>query len=389
MIEIYLNKPGCEADIPLKLPATDAEMLDALDRARVISERDIYSVTVASCEKDYLPQFIPENANLFELNLLAKRLAGLDDWQQDCFEGLVMRDSIETDYAPIKLERLVNMTCSTDNCQIAYNVRDARALGVFYLENGFYDEQLRGMSEDMIAMLDTEKLGRASHSDEGGVFTPGGYVLLGDIKQIYSSDKIPYPQKTDHVFLLEIAKLPEADEQNDQSRVTVKLPANDNEINAAFEELGTDGIKGCCFLRYESTVPQLSEAFGFLEDFHELNELAKSVATLEQEDTRKFKAVLEATDCESIESARLIADRLDEYDLLYGVAQPRDAATLHLQKLLSHDDYEALCPHVNMYAYARGLMGEEMRQTDYGLLSRYDGGQITAPEPQAQDMSMY
>jgi hypothetical protein len=389
MFEVYLKKPGCTADIRLQLPATDAELLDALDRAHIVNERDIYSVTVYQCEKDYLPRFIPESANLFELNLLAKRLDGLDNWERDCFEGLVTRESIETDYAPIKLERLINMTYSTDGCQIAYNVRDDSELGAFYLENGFYDERLRGMSEDMIAMLDTEKLGRASHLDEGGIFTAGGYVIPGDIRQVYSSDNIPYPHKPDYVFALDIAKLPEAGDQNNQSYVTVRLPAADDEINSIFEKLGTEGIEGCGFSRYESTIPQLSEAFGFLEDFHELNELSRTMATLKHEDIRKLKAVLEATDCESIHEATLIADSLDEYDLLYGVIRTEDAAMLHLQKLLPRDEYEALCPHINMYTYARELMGEEMRQTAYGLLSRYDGGQLEAPKPEAQDMTMY
>ncbi|NCC68386.1 MAG: hypothetical protein EOM14_09400, partial [Clostridia bacterium] len=81
MFEVYLSKPGWEAGAALKLPATDAELLDALERARIVNERDIYSVTVHQCEKDYLPQFIPVSANLFELNLLAKRLDGLDNWE--------------------------------------------------------------------------------------------------------------------------------------------------------------------------------------------------------------------------------------------------------------------------------------------------------------------
>jgi len=83
MFEVHLSKPGWEAGAALKLPATDAALLDALERARIVNERDIYSVTIYQCEKDYLPQLIPESANLFELNLLAKRLSELDDWQRD------------------------------------------------------------------------------------------------------------------------------------------------------------------------------------------------------------------------------------------------------------------------------------------------------------------
>ncbi|NLA87509.1 MAG: hypothetical protein GX847_09600, partial [Clostridiales bacterium] len=120
-----------------------------------------------------------------------------------------------------------------------------------------------------------------------------------------------------------------------------------------------------------------------------LNALAKTVAALEHENTRKFKAVLEAADCGSVQQAALIAARLDEYNLLYGAAGTQDAAALHLQRLLSRNEYEALCPHVNMHAYAHERLGEEMRLTSYGLLSRYDGGQIVAPKQEAPGMNMY
>ena len=119
ILEAYLLKQGAQNDVKLSLPAADYELLDALEKAGITNERDIYSVKVTGSKASYLPQFIPDSANLYELNILAGRLAAMSAWELDCFEGMVMMDALKTDYAPIMVERLINMTHSTADCQIA------------------------------------------------------------------------------------------------------------------------------------------------------------------------------------------------------------------------------------------------------------------------------
>jgi hypothetical protein len=116
IFEVEISRPGslgAETAAALALPATPYEILDALDRARVTDSRVIYSSEILSCELDYLPQFISPSVNLYELNHLAERLSGLSEWELDCFEGMVMMDTIRTQYAPIAIDRLINMTHST------------------------------------------------------------------------------------------------------------------------------------------------------------------------------------------------------------------------------------------------------------------------------------
>lgn len=52
------------------------------------------------CKLDHLPQLIAPDANLHELNHLAQRLSSLSAWELDCFEGMVMMDAVQTQYAP-------------------------------------------------------------------------------------------------------------------------------------------------------------------------------------------------------------------------------------------------------------------------------------------------
>ncbi len=84
-IELEISRPGsfgAETSATLSLPATPYEILDALDKARVTDDCVIYSIEITNCKLDYLPQFIANSTNLYELNCLAARLSAMNecDW---------------------------------------------------------------------------------------------------------------------------------------------------------------------------------------------------------------------------------------------------------------------------------------------------------------------
>lgn len=204
IIELEISRPGSfgsNTSSTIALPATPYELLDALDRARVTDERVIYSTEILRCELDYLPQFLSPNSNLYELNHLCQRLASLSDWERDCFEGMVMMDAVQTSYAPIPLDRLINMTASMEHCQIAYEAHNDESLGKFYAENGFVP-QLDSLPDNIYAWLDFGKIGKEMREGEGGVFTPSGYVVQnGMIARLYQSGDAVPTEKPDYTVL--------------------------------------------------------------------------------------------------------------------------------------------------------------------------------------------
>lgn len=393
MFEVYLYKAGARGyqnGVYFTLPAKDYEILDVLDKARV-DRQDNYNFDITSCNKSDLLSFIPKDITLNALNHLARCLDRLDDWQRNCFEGLVMMDADKTDSAPIPIERLINMASSTDDCQIAFHVCDDKALGEFYLENGFYDDMLSGMSEDMIALLDTEKLGQRSRLAEGGVFTEGGYMVhSGELNRQYTDRITPTVQNPDYVFLLEIALMPDNNLPNGKDTIIVKLPYTKEKLQARLLELGTDTIEGCSFCRYESAIPQLSDVFGFLEDIDLLNTLAKTVSDLSLTQLRTFKAVLTASGCDSIESASILANCVDDYTLYSDIIDPVDAAYRYLKRLLPPENCNQICQFVSMHALGKRLLeGTENVLTDYGLVVRKDGGPIISPPIPEPELKMW
>ncbi|WP_312644553.1 antirestriction protein ArdA [Hydrogenoanaerobacterium sp.] len=374
MLEVYLLKQGAPKAVRLSLPAADFALLDALDKAGITNERDIYSVEVANSKLDYLPQFIPDTANLYELNILAGQLATMSQWELDCFEGMVMMDSVKTEYAPIGVERLINMTHSTGDCQIANGVFDDEQLGRFYVENDFpvIPDNLPDTAYDL---LNYEEIGKQARSAEGGVFTEKGYVVhSGEMSRQYSSENLTFPQKPDYVFLLEIATLPQGDEPNDKHCVVLTLPYDDETLKSALHQIGADGIEGCCFYKSESTIPQLSDAFGFLEDIDQLNELSNIIKGFSKEQTCTYKAMLDAAPEDiTIPEALELSTQIQSFSVIREAATPDEYAKHQLSKYCI-ELQEELFACANLERYGQKLIEEKgIAMTDYGVLWSLDG----------------
>lgn len=92
-LEIRRSPSGANIHAEIILPATTYELADALAQARITDEHK-YLLDILSCELEYLPQFISGKLNLYELNHLASHLSELSEWELDCFEGMVIVESI-------------------------------------------------------------------------------------------------------------------------------------------------------------------------------------------------------------------------------------------------------------------------------------------------------
>ena len=122
------------------------------------------------------------NANLYDLNLFAQRLASLTEEQKKGMDALL---KIKQNHrvAPIPLNQLINLTYNTDICCFAPRVSNHEELGAFLYANEM-------LSNEAMALLDTteegsgfqerllELLGEQHQEDHGGVFTDFGYAEL-------------------------------------------------------------------------------------------------------------------------------------------------------------------------------------------------------------------
>ena len=376
------NPSGINPSAEITLPATPYELEDALEKARITGDT-VYSAEVLSCKLDYLPQFIAPDANLHELNHLAQRLSSLSAWELDCFEGMVMMDAVQTQYAPISAERLINMTHSMTHCQVAYEAHDDQALGKFYADNDFVPA-LEKVSDEVYAYLDFGKIGKEMREGEGGVFMSHGYVVQnGEIAADYHSGDAVSLEKPDYAVLLRVTKgYFSGPAQDSEPAVYLKLPATDAALINAMDAVGAASPEECAFSAEDCMAPFLTEKINDALYASEggcyglVNELAEQLRQLETENRLPtYKAMLEEAPGDlSLEEALDLASMTEEFKLLSDSVSPAEYAKKEIQRMLSLSDDNGLILFCNLDNYGRYLLEQRgAAETEYGLLEPQNG----------------
>ena len=370
------NPSGINPSAEIALPATPYELADALERAGTAGDT-VYSAEVLSCQLDYLPQFIQPDINLHELNHLAQRLSSLSAWELDCFEGMVMMDAVQTQYAPIPVERLINMTHSTEHCQIAYEAHDDSSLGKFYADNDFVPA-LEKVSDEVYEYLDFAKIGREMREGEGGVFTPHGYVVQnGEIAAEYHSGDASTLEKTDYAVLLRITKGHFNDPAYDNdTAVFLKLPAGDAALLQAVDAVGAASPEECPFSSEDCMAPILTEKISDAlyasegDCYGLVNELAEQLRRIhDKHNILSYKAMLgEAPGDISLEEALDLSLVSEDFSVIREAANPADYARFVLSKYCIEQESE-LFASADLDGYGSKLIQEKgISLTEYGVL---------------------
>lgn len=370
------NPSGANPSAEITLPATPYELADALEKAR-ITEDTVYSAEVLSCKLDYLPQFISPDINLHELNHLAHRLSALSEWEMDCFEGMVMMDAVQTQYAPIPVERLINMTHSMEHCQIAYEAHDDPSLGKFYADNDFVPA-LEKVSDEIYEYLDFGKIGREMREGEGGVFTPHGYVVQnGEIAAEYHSGDASTFEKPDYAVLLRITKGHFNDPDYDnETAVFLKLPAGDAELLQAVDAVGAASPEECAFSAEDCMVPSLTEKISDAlyasegDCYGLVNELAEQLQRInDKHNILSYKAMLAVASATiTLEDSYDLALAAEDFSVIREAANPADYARFVLSKYCIEQESE-LFASAGLDGYGSKLIQEKgISLTEYGVL---------------------
>lgn len=369
-VQVYNSKNEAFADIAL--PASYEELEDTLQMLNGSNEE-----CVADIQSFIGEEFLPEGktvqpCSLYEMNYFADLVDRMKEHERMQLAGLV---EIESTPCPTMRE-LINLAhnATTLDCYHAPATCD-KDLGDFYIDNellpqltdleNLTDEQYEWVREH----LDEEKIGREMREQEKGVFTSAGYFVKNEeIKQLY--DGIPIvPKPCGYIFRLELALIPQGDEPNDKNTLSLKIPASQADVQRALEEIGAVSMDDCCFYGYERlVVPQLADCYGDNEDFDSLNHLAERINGLNDEELAKYKAMLEAAQCQDIETAITIYEKMDDFTL----DRSCTTATDYADKLLDSLDLpmkEQLSRHISKDGYGKALMEHNgVDNTSYGML---------------------
>ena len=403
LVEIGNGGPkSYETSVTLEMPATWAEFHDAAQKARIEEPRHCRNELLQSRSKEIPAALIGCDVNLYELNLLARRLTMLTEDQAFGFEGLLKMEQKKHSGA-IPLPRLINLTFNTDQCCVASCVHNSRELGALLLDGEM-------LSDEAAALLETTEpdsdfrnsllalFGEKHMEDEGGVITSRGYVeMSGEIEEIYGIPcEVPYFERSGAPVVLHVSKGFFNDPAYDNDLgATLDLPAIVGAVDRAVDAVDAASIDECGFRCVDCLIPAAREWINDAIDDEGGIDLANAFARKLWEmgrrvplpDQIKYKALLEASGCSGLQDAMKLAEELDLYEFRPEIAESWDYAEAALR-----ERYPDLPPILFQTSQAANA-GSEMLERDhaaltsYGLIRRKDGEPLPVFEQENRQLT--
>ena len=395
IFHVYLAKesvPNNESYAKLDLPASPWEVVDALDKVRLNEGEQLYMEIEDYDAFEYLsPHLDGLDISLNELNDLAALLSVLDEVQEVAFEGLFsieVQRKVNANGGVITLQDLRNLAVSAKtDCYHVVDAADDAQLGRFYAENEFIPE-LDGVSNEVFEMLDFAGIGRMMRCSENGVFVGSLYVLRdGELTTAPPVQKT-LPEKPGYLFRLTLGLHPDI---GGNRTTELDLPASEEALAAAQEQLGTLNWENTVVLNYDGILPNAAFFADLPSELEAFNEFAKAVQDIPfpEKQPPKLKALLKQFEVQDIATAISLTECLDDYVLTPEISSPQETAIDQLRFMTDDHSAELLISHVNLYAYGCDIIKEDNAAlSPYGLLHRADYQPMLTPVQESQEMKI-
>ena len=379
--EVYLATDD-EHGVELSLPVSQYEMMDAFEQLRTEPAEDVYWQVDEFYHCDFLAPHLDARMSIFEFNALTEKLSKLGAWQETALAGLLQMQEqkhIQENSGVITAQELLTLAYNTDRCQVLVDVHTDEELGRFYVENGFRDD-LDALPEGVYALLDYAKIGRQMREAENGVFTRSGYVIQMEKLQ-------PLPDYEPQREISYMIRLTLMNHENEQKTAVLDLPTTEQRLLEVQNELDAPEWFDAQFTGCDAIAPQLNTIMTDVEDIPRINELARSLQELKANgQLTKFKAVVSATQCESLDDVFERLEKLPQYCFETKIRDKNALVRDELEFVLGGKDADLIYKHLNREAYAEDVLrqyGAEL--TPYGMVNRADFGPLNEPIPEQEE----
>lgn len=341
-------KNGEAISFTKKFPMNIFEIRDTLDKLKIPDDKPIVRFEISEYDNMELPYTLCRrefSADIYRLNLFAERLGNLKYDEMTAFKSLLIANP------ECSFEDMLKMSYGFDSVMI-YPCSDCRELGEMVIENEMMPE-IESCSDEILELLDREKVGRLMQEREGGVFINEHYCVTSGYEPPDINIEIGRPENCFFRLLI----VPE-EEKIEQAR-WISLPCE--------KEITSDFYNGIC-LDFQSALPNLR-----FDDAHKigtLNELAKQISQLSHDNFVKLKAVMEAENiCEIAETFDCI-EHLTEYEFDRNIFNQSDFGRAYLLKNI-HKNFDCSAfKDMNLYDFGQVILERKQGEiTSYGALS--------------------
>ena len=381
--EVYLvsSASSDERGVELTFPVSRYEMMDAFEQIHTKSPGDVYWQVDEFYCFDYLAPHLDESMSIFEFNSLTEQLSKLDSYQETALEGLLqmqVNKHMQENSGIITVPELMMLAHNVDHCHVLADVHTDTELGKFCADNDFLPE-LTALPDSVYALLDYAKIGKQMRESEAGAFTPHGYVVRTEELQ-------PLPDYEPQRDINYMIRLTLMNHENEQKTAVLDLPATEERLLEVQKELDAPEWYDAQFTGCDAIVPQLNTLLTDVEDIPRINELAHSLLELKANgQLTKFKAVISATQCETLEDVFARIEKLPQYCFETKIRDKDALVRDELEFVLGGKDADLIYKHLNREAYAEDVLkqyGAEI--TPYGMVNREDFGPLHEPISEQQ-----
>ena len=381
--EVYLvsSASSDERGVELTFPVSQYEMMDAFEQIHTKSPGDVYWQVDEFYCFDYLAPHLDESMSIFEFNSLTEQLSKLDERQETALEGLLqmqVKNHMQENSGIITVPELMMLAHNVDHCHVLADVHTDTELGKFCADNDFLPE-LTALPDSVYALLDYAKIGKQMRESEAGAFTPHGYVVR-------TEELEPLPEHEPQREISYMIRLTLMNHENEQKTAVLDLPATEQRLLEVQEELDAPEWYDAQFTGCDAIAPQLNSMLTDVEDLPRINELAQSLQELKAGgQLTKFKAVVSATQCETLDDVFDRIEKLPQYCFETKICDKDALVRDELEFVLGGKDADLIYKHLNREAYAVDVLkqyGAEI--TPYGMVNREDFGPLHEPISEQQ-----
>lgn len=334
-----------------EFPMTAFEMQDALDRLKYPAGNSEVTFRIYEFKNMNMPSELYEkefSADIYRLNLFAERLENLEFTKMTAFKSLLFENPESS------FEDMLLMTYGLDSVMV-YPCGNCYELGETVIENEMIPE-LESCSDEILELLDREKVGKLMCEREGGQFIDGCYCLISEYEKPDINIEIGRPNSCFFRLLI----VPEEEKTEQAGWISVPCEM----------EINSDFYNGIC-LDFQSALPSLK-----FDDTHKistLSELAESLSQLSHNDFVKLKAVMEAENIHDIAETLDCIDRLSEYQFDRNISDSSEFGRAYLLKNIHKNfDFSAV-EDMNLCDFGRVILERKQGKiTSYGAISGRD-----------------
>ncbi len=356
MMRLVLGRGDSPRAIALYLPNTPEEIGEAFAWLDALST--VHSTVMTECDSsvDGLYQYVrsvdlDSEKEFAKLHKLAEKISTMNAKESWIFSGALASNSING------IDDVLKVADHLDEYILIPNVNTDTELGRYVVVANQINADPR-FPEEAWPYLDFAKIGREYYADHGGAYTYGGYVIRKQSAQ-------PEMRKDGALISLQL--------ETGSKVCVLRLPAMDEELDAAKDSLGIYNFAQAKVERVDFLVPYLEEHIPTecicVED---ANDLALSIEEMNQHDGMllKYLSVLEVCQPETMSDALRYATDIDDYERVPD--DPDEYGRAVLRRIGADDELiDTIDGYMDFAGLGEASMEEDgVRRTELGLIRR-------------------